>query len=225
MSQEQHPDAAQKAPLQVPPQASQLISTSADIHATDAPTFHTGHDTTPPTPTQPHTEDAKKPQDPIAARHPPEADAATKEECADLSTHPFQTVNIHSSCALCLHRRTARLQQLEEETSTVRFEDWRWKVRYLSPTPEEARYSAEWGNVGSAVGSWVKDLKGKRDEILGAFKDQVGDNGRRRDSKTDGMGLRIVGALSPSRKKGKRSGSAGSGVIGKRSGVTSSWSC
>ncbi|KAJ4345587.1 uncharacterized protein N0V89_011720 [Didymosphaeria variabile] len=200
----------QGASLKVPPQGSQPPATLPDdVHTADFAAFHTSHDSTRNTSSHPHTEDANTSQEPVTSRLNPEVDAAADEECEDLLTHPFQTLSIHTSCALCLRRRAALLQQLGEETSTVRFEDWRWKVKYLSPTPEEARYSAEWGNVGSAMGSWVKDWKVKGDEFLGALRDQAADDEGRRDSATGGLGIGIAGMLGPGWKKGKARGKVG----------------
>ncbi|KAJ4296239.1 hypothetical protein N0V90_006284 [Kalmusia sp. IMI 367209] len=84
--------------------------------------------------------------------------------CEIFLTHPFQTLNIDSSCAVCQRQRAALLADLETQTARVRFEDWRWKVKYSSPTPE-ARYT-EWGDVGTAMGSWVKDWNVKGSEVL-----------------------------------------------------------
>ncbi|OAG08759.1 uncharacterized protein CC84DRAFT_586910 [Paraphaeosphaeria sporulosa] len=201
-SQHQHTDTAQGVPPNAPPQAYQPTSPIAATHATGITTFHTLHPSTP----HPHADSANIPQDPVTSRLP---DTPTRsEECADVLTHPFQTLNIHTSCALCLRQRAALLQQLEEETATsaVRFEDWRWKVKYLSPTPEEARYAAEWKNVGSVMGSWVKDWKVKGDEILGVLRETVGEGEeRRRDSVGSGLGLGlgIKGVLGTGRKKAR----------------------
>lgn len=102
----------------------------------------------------------------------------------------------------------------------MRFEDWRWKVKYLSPTPEEARYTADWGSVGSTMGGWVKDWKVKGDEILGALMDHGEDGGGRRDSVAGagGRGMGIAEVLSPGRKKGKGKGMARGSGSGSGSG-------
>ncbi|KAF2442083.1 hypothetical protein P171DRAFT_60998 [Karstenula rhodostoma CBS 690.94] len=218
---QQHADTAQGVALKVPPQAHHPPSTIAAAHAANT-TFHTTHPSvTNPSP-HPHTDGANNPQDSMTPRP---ADAAANAECAVVLTHPFQTLNIHTSCALCLRQRAALLRQLEQGSSTVRFEDWRWKVKYLSPTPEDAWYAAEWKNVGSAMGSWVKDWKVKRDEMLGGSREQVvdGEDGRR-DSANGGMGLGIVGVLTLGRKKGRPMGrgSVDSGTGGFRGGVASS---
>ena len=84
--------------------------------------------------------------------------------CASLSIHPFQTLNIHASCAVCQRKRMALLEQVEAGTAAVRFDDWRWKVKYKASavvgearSSLEARNSLEWGrSVGEAMGSWVR---------------------------------------------------------------------
>jgi hypothetical protein len=69
-----------------------------------------------------------------------------KPPCSNLDTHPFQTLKIYRSCLHCSRDRAALLAQSESATPHVRFEDWRWKVKYLSPVPKESRYSASWGS-------------------------------------------------------------------------------
>lgn len=68
-------------------------------------------------------------------------------------------------CSLCTQDREERLVAVTSGNE-VRFEDWRWKVKYLSPVPEEARYT-EWGAVGEVMGSWVKDWRTKGDGVVG----------------------------------------------------------
>lgn len=223
--QQHHADTTQEATLKVPSKTHQPTTTIAATHTAETTTFHTSRPSTASTSPHPLTEDANSPQGPVTSRLAAKADASISEECADLLTHPFQTLTIHTSCALCLRQRAALLQQLEEETSTVRFEDWRWKVKYLSPTPEEARHLAEWKNVGSAMGSWAKEWKAKGDEIWGTLREQVIDGEeRRRDSANSGVGLGIAGLLSPGKKKGmaRGSGSVDSRTVGFRSGIAGS---
>lgn len=92
------------------------------------------------------------------------SDNEEQEYCTTKLVHPFQSFKIHDMCPDCKRIRAERLSVVESGNE-VKFEDWRWKVKYLSPVPEEARYT-EWGiggvgEWGETMGSWVKDFKGK----------------------------------------------------------------
>ncbi|KAF2788416.1 hypothetical protein K505DRAFT_328935 [Melanomma pulvis-pyrius CBS 109.77] len=87
------------------------------------------------------------------------------EGCKIRLGHPYQSFKIHRMCSLCTQDREQRLVAVTSGNE-VKFEDWRWKVKYLSPVPEEARYT-EWGAVGEAMGSWVKDWRMKGDGDVG----------------------------------------------------------
>jgi hypothetical protein len=62
----------------------------------------------------------------------------------------------------------------------VKFEGWRWRVKYLSPVPEESRYT-EWGAVGEVMGSWVKGCKMKGDELMNVLRENVLEDGARNE--------------------------------------------
>ena len=49
-----------------------------------------------------------------------------------------------------MRRRNALLAKVEEGRE-VRFEDWRWKVKYQSPRADEGRWK-DWGSVGEVMG-------------------------------------------------------------------------
>ncbi|PVI03721.1 hypothetical protein DM02DRAFT_225453 [Periconia macrospinosa] len=95
--------------------------------------------------------------------------ATTPSPCGTVLTHPFQTVKIYRSCALCTRNREELLAQSESAQPKVHFDDWRWKVRYLGPIPEESRSpggmasgssSLDWSQgIGEVMGSWVKPWK------------------------------------------------------------------
>jgi len=128
--------------------------------------------------------------------------ARTWIPCTEVHTHPYQTLKLDTTCAPCTRSRAALLARVESRNPRVRFEDWRWKVKYLSPVPEEARFAESVGgigleiggvDVGRAMGSWVK----KGEDILGALREGVGGVGGE-----DGSGRR------------KSRGSMGSGESG-----------
>ena len=93
----------------------------------------------------------------------------------------------------------------------VKFEDWRWRVKYLSPVPEESRYT-EWGAVGEVMGSWVKEWRTKGDELMNVLREDVLEEDLR-----DGEASRV-------RRLGRGSGrrSSESGKVGARRGMGSS---
>jgi hypothetical protein len=109
--------------------------------------------------------------------------------CTETHTHPYQTVKLDTTCGPCTRSRAALLAHVESLNPRVRFEDWQWKVKYLSPVPEEARFADSVRGTGSALGgvgvrkamgSWVK----KGEEILGVLREGDGGNGRRRMRRT-----------------------------------------
>ncbi|KAF2187823.1 hypothetical protein K469DRAFT_704782 [Zopfia rhizophila CBS 207.26] len=84
-------------------------------------------------------------------------DSVHETSCTGPQAHPFQTFKIHRMCAVCTRNRDFLLAQAENRNE-VKFEEWRWKVRYLSLVPEEVGWS-EWGGAGEMNGSWVADWK------------------------------------------------------------------
>jgi hypothetical protein len=94
-------------------------------------------------------------------------------ECNEKLIHPFQSYRIDRACPGCENRRVSRLAKIETGNE-VRFEDWRWKVKYMSPVPEE-RYT-EWGtNWGETMGSWVNEVKGKGVELGMGIMNAIGE--------------------------------------------------
>lgn len=113
------------------------------------------------------SEPSSTPGTAIPAAHVGSA-AGAPSPCGTVQTHPFQTVKIYRSCARCTRNREELLAQSESAQPKVHFDDWRWKVRYLGPIPEESRSpggmssgsSVDWSQgVGELMGSWVKPWK------------------------------------------------------------------
>ncbi|KAF1949096.1 hypothetical protein CC80DRAFT_540560 [Byssothecium circinans] len=95
--------------------------------------------------------------------------------CRNIQTHPFQTTIIERTCLLCTQDREYRLHQSASGTPQVRFEDWRWKVKYLSPTvPEEPSHTNKNWGLGAGVGGVMGSLAGKGREVLDVLREQVG---------------------------------------------------
>ncbi|OCK97076.1 uncharacterized protein K441DRAFT_606723 [Cenococcum geophilum 1.58] len=74
--------------------------------------------------------------------------------CHGPRAHPFQSFRIYRLCAVRTRRRNALLAKVEEGKE-VRFEDWRWKVKYQSPRADEGRWK-DWGSVGEVMGWRVR---------------------------------------------------------------------
>ncbi|KAF2118541.1 hypothetical protein BDV96DRAFT_570138 [Lophiotrema nucula] len=73
-------------------------------------------------------------------------------QCPGELSHPFLSYRMDSMCLVCTRRRAELLMALEDRNE-VKFEEWEWKVKYLSPVPEESRYSDHWGQLGE---TWLK---------------------------------------------------------------------
>ncbi|KAF2808609.1 uncharacterized protein BDZ99DRAFT_572444 [Mytilinidion resinicola] len=73
--------------------------------------------------------------------------------CPGPQSHPLQSLRLHRLCAVCTRRRDALLCEVESG-HVVRFEDWRWKVKYQSQLRVEL---TDWNgaSVGEVLGSWV----------------------------------------------------------------------
>lgn len=95
----------------------------------------------------------------------------TAVACLALRTHPFQSLKLHRSCALCERTRDALLERVAERHE-VRFRDGRWRVRYASPGPGER--GAEWSGVGETLGSWVGEWRGVGDAVVAALREPGG---------------------------------------------------
>ncbi|KAF1999511.1 hypothetical protein P154DRAFT_620936 [Amniculicola lignicola CBS 123094] len=101
-------------------------------------------------------------QDPILA-----------QPCELRQAHPFLTYRLYSTCPRCTQASHQRLQGIANQH--VKFEDWKWRVKYLSPVPEEARW-IEWeelGGIGELMGSWVREWKERGDGLLGAIREGI----------------------------------------------------
>lgn len=103
-----------------------------------------------------------------------------KIPCREGRAHPFHIVKIERICAVCeydmeqrLRDRDQRLRALDESINEIKFEDWRWKLKYQGgpPTPllQKGDRTGTDGTVGTgeamksvwrvsaAVGNWVKE--------------------------------------------------------------------
>ncbi|KAF2498828.1 hypothetical protein BU16DRAFT_558871 [Lophium mytilinum] len=82
-----------------------------------------------------------------------ETTRAVVTSCPGPQSHPLQSVRLHRLCAVCTRRRDALLAEVESGR-VVRFEDWRWKVKYHSQSRVEL---TDWNgaSVGEVLGSWV----------------------------------------------------------------------
>ncbi|CAI6332181.1 unnamed protein product [Periconia digitata] len=76
---------------------------------------------------------------------------SSKGTCTTVLTHPFQTTRLHRSCLLCTRNREELLAQSELAQQKVRIDDWRWKVKYLSPVPEEARHTVRIPRLAACI--------------------------------------------------------------------------
>ena len=131
---------------------------------------------------QPNADTLKLPQSP-EEKEPPDEEREQELEkggnrpCRERHYHPRQTFRVERLCLHC----TLNRQKLLEAVNTgneVKFENWRWRVKYLSPVTEESRYT-EWGAVGEVMGSWVKDWKTKGDVLMNVLKENVLEDGAR----------------------------------------------
>lgn len=66
--------------------------------------------------------------------------------------HPFVSTKIDRLCATCFSERRCRMDLVNSGSHVPRFEAWRWKVKYASPTAQESA----WMHWGAAM---VKTLK------------------------------------------------------------------
>ncbi|KAF2277487.1 uncharacterized protein EI97DRAFT_441532 [Westerdykella ornata] len=83
--------------------------------------------------------------------------------CPDILTHAFLSYMIHTLCPTCAANRDALLSDVQDGHA-MQFEDWKWKVKYWSPVPEQARYTMMGGGGGDhgqgwgeMMGSWVRE--------------------------------------------------------------------
>lgn len=91
----------------------------------------------------------------------------------EIVAHPFQSWKLESLCPECNQERSKRISDIEE-TQKIRFDDWKWKVRYGMPAygkdywsrkaEERERLEKEAGKKKrrSARFSWMKLKKDKR---------------------------------------------------------------
>jgi len=112
-----------------------------------------------------------------------EDDSFLSTGCGTLKTHPYHTLHIHTPCGPCQRSRTRLLAQVQGAHPTVRFDNWRWKAKYMGPAPDEGQY-ADWrgsglgGSVGAAaenvsamMGSWVKEWRERGGGVLGKLRE------------------------------------------------------
>jgi hypothetical protein len=110
------------------------------------------------------------------------------EKCLGPQIHPSQTYRIHSLCLECARQREALLAQAED--NTVRFEPWKWKVRYTGTAPVEVPFK-DW-NVGEVMGSWVAGIgqEVKKSGLLAALSSK-GPQSRNADIEDEEMGGQV----------------------------------
>lgn len=59
--------------------------------------------------------------------------------CPRPTFHPYCSYRISTLCPSCTETRNHLLSAVES-ANELRFEDWRWKVKYLFPVPENSRF-------------------------------------------------------------------------------------
>ncbi|GME54478.1 hypothetical protein GTA08_BOTSDO02360 [Neofusicoccum parvum] len=81
-------------------------------------------------------------------------------------SHPFQTRKIYELCLRCRQRRDGLLAEAEKRGGEVRFEEWKWRMKYQSPQAEENAWKT-WGEAGASSSSG----DGNRNSRMGRMSD------------------------------------------------------
>jgi len=68
----------------------------------------------------------------LTCRHASIEPTATFSRSCMVQAHPFQTLKIEKLCRSCEYKRTHLLSRLESK-QIVRFDEWKWKVSYITP--------------------------------------------------------------------------------------------
>lgn len=84
-------------------------------------------------------------------------------------SHPYQTRKVYELCRQCRQQRDILLAEAERRGGEVRFEEWKWRMKYQSPQTEEnswktwggpdASGSSSGGNRSSRIGRMSSMLK------------------------------------------------------------------
>ncbi|KAF9633624.1 hypothetical protein BFW01_g4518 [Lasiodiplodia theobromae] len=88
------------------------------------------------------------------------ASSAFSSTCRPRS-HPFQTRKVYALCWECRRQRDALLSEAEHRGEEVRFEEWKWRMKYQSPQAEE-----------SSWGKWEAS-SGQRSSRIGRMSDMI----------------------------------------------------
>lgn len=81
----------------------------------------------------------------LLCQHASIAPSSTYSTSCALLAHPFQSLKLEHLCPSCQQRRDKLLEKLDN-SQTVRFDEWRWKVSYSAP----AAFAAEDPQQGGA---------------------------------------------------------------------------
>jgi len=121
--------------------------------------FATPHPDSTPNPPECATSQIQITEPTSVHRHPTHSLSLPRGEgkCPGALLHPMHCFLIHYLCPDCSARRDALLAETTRATG-IHFDPQKWKVRYQGADPVEPRWNSEWKGVGSALGSWVKDL-------------------------------------------------------------------
>lgn len=89
------------------------------------------------------------------------AGSAFSSTCRPRS-HPFQTRKVYALCWECRRQRDALLSEAEHRGEEVRFEEWKWRMKYQSPQAEESswgKWDASGGQRSSRIGRMSDIIK------------------------------------------------------------------
>ncbi|KAL1636127.1 hypothetical protein SLS58_009976 [Diplodia intermedia] len=102
-------------------------------------------------------------------------------------SHPFQTRKLYTLCWHCGRRRDALLAQAELGREEVRFEEWKWRMKYQSPQADENAWrtwgSGSMGREASGGGGGGKRSSGRMRRMSDIIK-----SGLRKSSSSGGGG-------------------------------------
>lgn len=93
-------------------------------------------------------------------------------------SHPYQTRKIYELCWACRRRRDARLVEAEKRVGAVRFEEWKWRMKYQAPRAEENAWKT-WGDgeaaaaAAEAGGGGGRSIWGSRGSRMGRMSDML----------------------------------------------------
>ncbi|KAK8168229.1 hypothetical protein BKA80DRAFT_266344 [Phyllosticta citrichinensis] len=82
-------------------------------------------------------------------------------------SHPFQTKKVYSLCWPCQQQRDALLEEADMRGGEVRFEEWKWRMRYQSRQAEQNAWKT-WG--GESASTSVRATKGRFGRIKAGLR-------------------------------------------------------